>query len=75
MLFIANLNYVVIVRHGDYLTVYSNLQDVNVKKGDKVKTRQTLGTIAISEGESRSRLHFELWQGTIVQNPSGWLNI
>jgi septal ring factor EnvC (AmiA/AmiB activator) len=75
VLFIANLNYVVIVRHGDYLTVYSNLQDVKVKKGDKVKTRQALGTISTSEGESRSRLHFELWQGTIVQNPSSWLNI
>ncbi len=75
VLFIANLNYIVIVRHGDYLTVYSNLQNVTVKKGDKVKTRQTLGTISTSEGESRSRLHFELWQGTIVQNPSGWLNI
>ena len=75
VLFIANLNYVVIVRHGDYLTVYSNLEDVTVKKGDKVKTRQTLGTISTTPGESKSRLHFELWQGTIVQNPAGWLKI
>ena len=75
VLFIANLNYVVIVRHGDYLTVYSNLEAVTVKKGDKVKTRQSLGTISTAQGESKSRLHFELWQGTIVQNPSGWLNI
>lgn len=75
VLFIANLNYVVIVRHGDYLTVYSNLKDVAVKKGDKVKTRQSLGTISTPEGESKSRLHFELWLGTLVQNPSGWLNI
>jgi len=75
VLFIANLNYVVMIRHGDYLTVYSNLKDVSVKKGDKVKTHQTLGTISTSEGESKSRLHFELWQGTIVQNPAGWLNI
>jgi murein DD-endopeptidase MepM/ murein hydrolase activator NlpD len=75
VLFIANLNYVVIVRHGDYLTVYSNLKDVSVKKGDKVKTRQSLGTISTPEGESKSRLHFELWLGTIVQNPSGWLSI
>jgi septal ring factor EnvC (AmiA/AmiB activator) len=75
VLFIANLNYIVIVRHGDYLTVYSNLDDVTVKKGDKVKTRQTLGTISTSPGESKSRLHFELWLGTIVQNPAGWLKI
>jgi len=75
VIFIANLNYVVIVRHGDYLTVYSNLENVSVKKGDKVKTRQTLGTVSTGQGESKSRLHFELWQGTIVQNPAGWLNI
>ncbi len=75
VIFIANLNYVVIVRHGDYLTVYSNLESVTVKKGDKVKTRQSLGTVSTAQGESKSRLHFELWQGTIVQNPSSWLNI
>jgi len=75
VIFITNLNYVVIIRHGDYLTVYSNLEDVAVKKGDKVKIRQTLGTVSTGEGESKSRLHFELWQGTIVQNPASWLNI
>ncbi len=75
IIFIANLNYVVIVRHGDYLTVYSNLENVSVKKGDRVKTRQSLGTVSTGQGESRSRLHFELWQGTIVLNPAGWLNI
>jgi len=75
VMFITNLNYVVIVRHGDYLTVYSNLKDVSVKKGDKVKTRQSLGTVFTEQGESKSRLHFELWQGTIVQNPASWLNI
>jgi len=71
VIFIANLNYIVIVRHGDYLTVYSNLENVTVKKGDKVKTRQSLGTVFTEQGESKSRLHFELWQGTIVQNPAG----
>jgi septal ring factor EnvC (AmiA/AmiB activator) len=75
VIFIANLNYVVIIRHGDYLTVYSNLDSVTVKKGDKVKTRQSLGTVSTGQGESKSRLHFELWQGTVVQNPSSWLNI
>jgi septal ring factor EnvC (AmiA/AmiB activator) len=75
VIFIANLNYVVIIRHGDYLSVYSNLEDVTVKKGDRVKIRQSLGTISTGEGETKSRLHFELWQGTIVQNPAGWLKV
>lgn len=75
VIFIANLNYVVIVRHGDYLTVYSNLEDVSVKKGDKVKTRQALGIVSTGQGESKSRLHFELWQGTLVLNPATWIGI
>jgi len=75
VIFIANLNYVVIVRHGDYLTVYSNLESTSVKKGDKVKTRQPIGVVSTGQGESKSRLHFELWQGTIVQNPAGWIKI
>lgn len=75
VIFIANLNYVVIVRHGDYLTVYSNLESTSVKKGDKVKTRQPIGVVSTAQGESKSRLHFELWQGTIVQNPAGWIKI
>ncbi len=75
VLYIANLNYVVIVRHGDYLTVYSNLEEVSVKKGDRLKTGQALGTISTAQGENRSRLHFELWLGTIVQNPEGWIRI
>lgn len=74
-IYIANLNYVVIIRHGDYLTVYSNLQSVNVKKGDKVKIRQTIGVAAADNSGSRSRLHFELWLGTQVLNPSSWLRI
>jgi len=73
VMYIANLNYVVIVRHGDYLTVYSNLEAVSVKKGEKVKIRQSLGTVSVPPGESKSRLHFELWQGTNVQNPAGWI--
>lgn len=75
VIFIANLNYVVIIRHGDYLSVYSNLLDVTVKKGDKISTRETLGTVFTSTGESRARLHFELWQGTILLNPAGWINM
>lgn len=69
VMFIANLNYVVILRHGDYLSVYSNLQEVDVKKGDKLKISQPIGTIAKANEESKAKLHFELWQGTTVLNP------
>jgi septal ring factor EnvC (AmiA/AmiB activator) len=70
---ITNLHYVVIIRHGDFLTVYSNLQDVAVKKGDKVKTRQVIGTIFTDPDVNKTLLHFELWNGTALQNPGLWL--
>jgi septal ring factor EnvC (AmiA/AmiB activator) len=70
---ITNLHYVVIVRHGDYLTVYSNLQEVSVKKGDKVKTRQSIGSVYTDPDDNKTRLHFELWHGTALQNPGQWI--
>lgn len=70
---IANLHYVVIVRHGDYLSVYSNLQSVSVKKGDKVKTRQNIGLVYTDPEIGKTLLHFEIWQGTVLQNPASWI--
>ena len=70
---ITNLHYVVIIRHGDYLTVYSNLLEVNVKKGDKVKTRQPIGTVYTDPDDGKTSIHFELWHGTALQNPAQWL--
>ncbi len=69
---IAGMHNVVIVRHGDFLTVYSNLERVTVSKGEKIKTRQTLGTIAADETQ-KSILHFEVWKGTHVMNPALWI--
>lgn len=70
---IPNLNNVVIVRHGDYLSVYSNLDQVYVKKGDKVKTKQSLGRIYTDPEESKTELHFEIWNGKKLQDPMSWL--
>ncbi len=63
----------VIVRHGDYLTVYSNLSSVFVKKGQKVNTKQELGIIRTDQEESKTELHFELWHNKLIQNPSLWI--
>jgi septal ring factor EnvC (AmiA/AmiB activator) len=65
-------NNVVIVRHGEFLTVYSNLDQLFVKKGDKVKTKQRIGVIQ-SDESGKSKLHFELWQGKNIQNPESWI--
>lgn len=72
---VAGYNNSVIVRHGNYLTVYSNLQNVYVKSGDKVKTGQTIGKIFTdTEDGNITILHFELWKEKTKLNPEIWLD-
>lgn len=68
--FVQGLMNTVMVRHGDYLTTYSGLTDVNVQTGDVVSTGETLGRI---KGSSSGLFHFELWKGTVNLNPEQWL--
>ncbi|GAP73464.1 M23 family peptidase [Candidatus Symbiothrix dinenymphae] len=63
----------VIVRHGNYLTLYANLRQVNVQKGDKVKTGQEIGAI-YTDPDGITALYFELWKEQMKQNPEPWLN-
>ena len=62
----------IIVRHGEYMTVYANLGTVAVKQGAKVTTKQTLGTVAVN-GDGVAEFSFQLWKGTQSQNPRHWL--
>lgn len=70
---IPNYNYVIMIRHGEFLSVYSNLAEVYVEKGDKVKTKQEIGMIYTDSKNSKTELHFELWKGKTLLNPSIWL--
>lgn len=63
----------VIIRHGDYFTVYSQMDEVYVNRGDKVKTKQDIGRVHTDRSEGKTELHFELRQGTQTLNPSQWL--
>lgn len=63
----------IIIRHGDYFTVYSQLDEAYVNRGDKVKTKQEIGKIHTDRAEGKTELHFELRQGTETLNPSIWL--
>ena len=67
-------NTVVIIRHCEYFTVYSNLENVTVKRGDKVKTKQGIGTVHTSKTENKTELHFELLKQQVRQNPANWLS-
>ena len=63
----------VIIRHGDFFTVYSQLDEAYVNRGDKVKTKQDIGKVHTDRSEGKTELHFELRQGTETLNPSVWL--
>jgi len=65
--------YSVIVRHGEYLTIYINLSEVYVRKGDKVTTRQKLGRIYTNPTSKVTMLHFEIRKEKITLNPKDWL--
>ena len=71
---LTGANTVVIIRHGEYFTVYSNLENVTVKRGDKVKTKQNIGTVHTNKTEGKTELHFELLKEQNRQNPESWLS-
>lgn len=72
---VPGYNNSVIVRHGNYLTVYSNLSQVYVKAGDKVSTRQAIGKIFTdTEAGNATILHFQLWKEKTKLNPTPWLD-
>jgi septal ring factor EnvC (AmiA/AmiB activator) len=63
----------VMIRHGEYFTVYTGLKEVYVKKGDKVTTKQTIGIIHTDSEGANSQLHFEIWKGFTKMNPAQWI--
>lgn len=65
----------ILVRHGNYISVYCNLSSALVKQGDDVTTKQTLGQI-FSDGADNGRtvLHFQLRKEKEKLNPEPWLN-
>lgn len=75
----AGYNNVVLVRHGQYLTVYANLGTLAVRTGDKVKAGQSLGTVYVDQSDNgRSILHFEIRnavnaKSVTKENPEVWL--
>ncbi len=70
---ITATNNAVIIRHGNYFTVYSNLEEVYVKRGDPIKTKENIGLVHTDKKESKTELHFELWMGRQIVNPESWL--
>lgn len=69
-----NGNYAVIIQHGNYRSVYSPLQSIKVKQGDKVTAKQAIGTIYTDSSEdNKTELYFQLYKDRSILNPSLWL--
>ncbi|MBO7133014.1 MAG: peptidoglycan DD-metalloendopeptidase family protein [Bacteroidales bacterium] len=63
----------VIIRHGEYLSVYTHIDRVYVSVGDKVKAKQTIGKIYTDDADNKTILHLEIWKGSTTLNPANWL--
>jgi septal ring factor EnvC (AmiA/AmiB activator) len=70
---VPNFNNVVIIRHGEYLTVYSNLDEVLVQRDQMVETKQPIGRIYTNRKENKTELHFEIWKAKDLMDPAPWL--
>jgi septal ring factor EnvC (AmiA/AmiB activator) len=64
----------VIVRHGDFFTVYSNLETVSVSTGQNLSTKQSIGVVASSqEAPGKGEIHLEIWRNNEKLNPQSWI--
>ena len=73
VMFINGLNNCVMLKHGDYFTIYSNLASVDVKAGQHVGTNTRLGRLSDGDNPDDHQLHFEVWFHTMNQDPELWL--
>ena len=70
---IKGANQAVFIKHGNYITVYRNLSGVMVKKGDKVTTKQEIGTVYNNPSTGKTTLKFYIWKNSEKMNPADWI--
>lgn len=72
---ISNISgtFLVVIQHGEYFTAYSNLKSFNVKQGQKVSTKQSIGTVATDSATGDAIVEFALYKGKTPVNPKIWL--
>ena len=73
ILYVSPTQKAVMIQHGDFFTMYHNLSDVSVVKGQKVSRKQSLGTIRTSTETGRTILKFMITQNVTYTNPQAWL--
>ena len=63
----------VLIRHGNFISVYKNLGKLYVKKGDKVKAKQAIGEVFTNQQTGKTELQFSIFNNVKVLNPKGWI--
>lgn len=71
--YIPGFQYVVIIQHGNYYTVYAKLEQVSVKKDDVVKTRSPIGIVNTDPIANTTEIHFEIWHDKQRLDPEVWI--
>jgi septal ring factor EnvC (AmiA/AmiB activator) len=67
-------NYSVIIKHGNYYTLYHNLKDVRVSTGNELRTKDVIGSVATDMDKNEAILHFQIWKETERNDPELWLS-
>ncbi|HRK27463.1 MAG TPA: peptidoglycan DD-metalloendopeptidase family protein [Chitinophagales bacterium] len=73
ILFNPTFQWAVIIKHGNYFTVYTNLAEVTVEKGAEVKTKQSIGTVFYNADDNEAVVHLEVWESNTKLNPAIWI--
>ena len=68
-----NNTHTILIQHGNFFTVYKNLSDIYVKKGDKLKTKDSIGKIATDPLNGQTILSFSIFNNGVPQNPRFWI--
>ena len=63
----------VLIRHGNYITVYKNLGKLYVKKGDKVRSKEPIGQVFTNKQNGKTELQFSIFNNIKPLNPKGWV--
>jgi septal ring factor EnvC (AmiA/AmiB activator) len=62
----------VIVKHGEYYTMYSRLKNITVKSGQTIKAKDVIGQVGVN-AEGESEVHFQTWKGLQIMDPAAWI--
>jgi len=70
---VPGMEKIILVKHGEYFTVYAKLQDVQVKIGQEINAGDILATVFTNDFEQKTELHFEIFKSKQALNPEAWL--